>query len=51
MSIGFISCVLATVLFVIGLADQTFDTLMIVGTCLTGIAKVIAINCAMNLIN
>lgn len=51
MTVGFVCCVLATVLLVIGLIDREFDTLMVVGTCLTGVAKVIAMNCALNVIN
>jgi hypothetical protein len=51
MTIGFISCVLATVILIIGLTDRYFDTLMIAGTCLTGISKFIASNCALNMIN
>lgn len=51
MSVGLATSTVATIFFILGFVEIEFGVLIFVGTCLTGVSKVIASNCALNIIN
>jgi Na+/melibiose symporter-like transporter len=51
MTFGFLICASSTLVMVIGFTEHELGPLIVAGLCLVGIARVIASNCAFNIIN